>query len=247
MKTIFTFGLLTMVLFTFTFQTAFAQERRQVTTETRRVILLDNNRTTTVVTGRTSNESTELTDRKNFFLTALSFSERNDDPCFVRATFSTWRHGMHEPRQAGTITKSLTLCESNSSSRQGLGVGGSVFPAAIHNLRVGMNRKGKKIKAVTISGSTIDHNHSGAVRPEPALTRSFERPNFKPPWKNSVSCAQGQVAVGVVLHHNGYQYNNQPGNTIRGAYVQGISLRCATVHIVERTYVKGTTTPFTLR
>ena len=198
--------------------------------ETRRVVRLSNNTTTTSISGNSSNEYLVLRGDRNYVLFALSFAERTDDPCYVRAVFATARHGSGE-RNIVQDTEE-TLCASSSNDWQGLSTGDTpALLEAIHAIRVGMNRKDNKIKAVTIYGSTIDQDESGEVRRDPGLSESFERPNFKEPWKNKVSCGPGHVAVGVVLHYH---------DKSRNPSVEGIALECAEVSVHEYTYRAGT-------
>jgi hypothetical protein len=197
--------------------------------EQRRVVRVSNNTTTTSISGNSSSQYLTLSGGPHHVLVALSFAERTDDPCYVRAVFKTAQHGHVESTIVDTED---TLCASTSNDWQGLGTGNTpALLEAIHAIRVGMNRKGNKIKAVTTYGSTIDQDESGEVRRDPGMTDSFERPNFREPWKDKVSCGSGEVAAGVVLHYH---------EKSRNPSVEGIALECADVTVREFAYRAGT-------
>lgn len=214
-----------------------AQQRKATEafpTEVRRVVRLSTNTTTTDISGNSAPYYRTFRGERNYVLKALSFSERSDDPCYVKAHFVTARHG------AGTedvvteepFGRTDDLCGPTSNDMQLVSVGNT--PAtleAIHAIKVGLNRRGDKLKAVTVYGSTIDQDEAGEVRRDAGMEDDFERPNFKKPWKDKVSCEPGAVAVGLVIY-----YNKDHAH----ASIEGLALECAEVSVHEYTYREGT-------
>ena len=64
------------------------------------------------------------------------------------------------------------------------------------------------------------------------MNDEFQRNNFKKPYKSAATCAQGSVAVGVVLYYN--TDHTYPA-------IEGIALECASVSVHEYIYEVGTT------
>jgi hypothetical protein len=228
-------GLLLGLLLFVPFELAQAQQKTNTPLNTeieqRRVVRLSNNTTTTSISGNSSSYTTALRADRHYVLAALAFSERGDAPCYVTAQFMSRRHGRVEPLHVET-----DLCERSINDIRGVSVGNPGPLAAIHALKVGLNRKGNKLKAVATEGSTIDQDDAGEVRRDPGLSDSFQRPNFKRPWKTKVSCEEGEVAVGLVIH---YRPNNTVGFHTHPS-IEGLALECAAVSVHEWNYREGT-------
>ena len=213
-----------------------AQQRQRTPaiaqTEERRIVRLSDDLTTTSISGNSATHYAPLRGPRHYVLKGLRFAERSDEPCYVAATFVTARHGAGRD---DVVTEATTeLCAFSGNDQENLNVGNT--PAtleAIHGIRVGLNRHGDKLKAVTIYGSTIDHDASGEVRREPGMQAVFERNNFKKPWQNRVQCPAGEVAVGVLLYYN--QEHTYPS-------IEGIALECAAATVQTALYRAGSNT-----
>ena len=197
--------------------------------EMRRVVRLDNQAMTTAISGTSGSRVTTLNGPRNYVLQAIEFSERGDNPCYIKAFFVTARHGYGTEQYT---TEESDSCSASNNDKKVVSTGNSNAPLeAIHAIQVGHNKAGDKVKAVRINGSSIDQDGSGDVRQDAGMTDSFERPNFKEPWKNRVSCPVGQVAVGLVLHHTGFNDDSR---------LEGIALKCASATVHEYAYKPGT-------
>ena len=195
--------------------------------EQRRVIRLGTPYTTSISGSAGAYSRTLTGSAPSSILVGMGFTETRDTPCYAEASFRSWHHG--RPRGSSQATD---VCGKTYNDQQGVTVSGAVQRVGIRALRLGMNGKGNKMKAVAIRGVTLDQDEMGEVRPDSGLDDHFDRPNFREPWKNWVSCAGNEVAVGVVVH-----YNNRESIT-------GLALRCASVEISRVVYQAGTDRPY---
>ena len=201
--------------------------------ETRRVVRLGTPYTTPISGSAGAYSQTLRGSRPGSVLAALVFTESGDNPCYAEARFRSWQHG-----RAQTVPEESTnLCKKTYNDQQDVAVSSAAGRTGISAARVGLNRRGSKVKAVAIRGVTLDQDEMGEVRPDPGLDDSFDRPNFREPWKSWASCKDDEVATGVVVH-----YSSRPG---RNPHITGLALQCAPAEILRVTYQAGTDTPLT--
>ena len=173
----------------------------------------------------------------NAILWGLHLDEASDKPCDLELFW--WRQDTSS-RTQGLFKTTFRLCGDQTSSDGFVGVGysndyivwgmngiptgnphvlsPSVFLAA-HGLRACLNRRGDRVKGVRLFGSTVNQDDAGEARRDPGLKRDFERTNCTT-WKTIRKCDEGDVMVGVDIHHSGGE-------------IHGLAPKCASVTVQE--------------
>ena len=171
--------------------------------------------TTTLLSGENGDRSFFVTsDVPHAFLVGLTFGERSDNPCYIKAQFYATPNGpdsavFDDVEIIGPLAG--VNCDTDSPTPRSLERIRGAFPpgpgvAAVHGIQVCTNDRNEnhvKLKGARILVSAINRNGNGQIVRDPGLAEDFERRNCSA-WQEPLRrCPTGTVAVGLQVFTRG--------------------------------------------
>lgn len=150
------------------------------------------------ISGFSSDKKTIRQPGNNAILYGLEFDEKGDKPCYINAHW--WRFSSQNLPQE--LTTKFDICNSTPKVDKSLIFNSTASSRlAINSIQVCSNKKNNhRLKGVKVTAANIDNNNSAMVE-NTNLKLSFERPNCSV-WKKNKSCLNGEIAVGLIIHHS---------------------------------------------
>ena len=165
----------------------------------------------TAISGFDASQQTVKEPGNSAILSGLEMDEVGDKPCFIRAHW--WRFTLEDFPQE--LTTTFNICsQAVDGDKSAVFENARETKTGVRAIQVcNNNQNNHRVKGVKLFGAFVDRNESGTVTSS-GTTRSFERTNCNPPWKAVRECADGKVAVGLLIEHTADE-------------VTGLGLRCA--------------------
>lgn len=143
-------------------------------------------------------------------LKGITFGERSDNPCYLRAEFS----GFDGTFTAGSRT--FDRCNGSAGSLLTVTIPSSLSTMQwASGLQICQRQQNDRLKGVRLLGSRVDDQ---GTHYDPAIQEVEERPNCNQ-WAAQAFCTQGSVITEVQVHYRA------TGN--RPAEITGVALNCA--------------------
>lgn len=153
----------------------------------------------------------------NFFLYGMEWSERNDEPCYLKAYFFG-----HDGKKWTSKTKELSLCKRSSSMKSVSLVAptSGETARAVRQIEVCTSKKkasrDERLKGIRIKAREIDLSNM-ALRDDNA--NEEDKRNHCKRWHDEAACKNGQLATELIVVEGTRGKGDES--------IVGLGLRCA--------------------